>query len=160
MQPINTQALGDKLTTIESCIPFFEKINTKVSKASVGWQLDHSLKVINAVIPAMQKSDVNKYTDTFTFLGKILLFFQTFPRGKAKAPKHLVANSTISKKDLLDQLNQAKTNVKLLTVLRENAYFKHPTFGNVNKKRAITFLNVHTNHHLKIVKSIIRLQAE
>ena len=131
----STKTLENKLNQIESYLSNHNLKNPKVSKVTVGWQLDHSLKVINAVIPAMQKSDKSKYSDTFTFVGKILLFLQVFPRGKAKAPSHLVATSTILEKD---------------------AYFKHPMFGNVNKKRALTFLNTHTKHHLKIVRRILK----
>ena len=29
-------------------------------------------------------------------------------------------------------------------------------FGNVNKARVFSFLKAHTNHHLKIVKSILK----
>jgi hypothetical protein len=153
---MNVKGLENKLDAIEAYIPSFEKTDLKTSKASVGWQLDHSLKVINAVIPAMQKSDKSKYSDTFTFVGKILLFLQVFPRGKAKAPSHLVATSTILEKDLTHQLDKARKNVALFTQLDENAYFKHPMFGNVNKKRALTFLNTHTKHHLKIVRRILK----
>lgn len=155
MQTINTKTLEDKLLVIENYIPFFEKVNPKVSKATVGWQLDHSLKVINNVLITMKKSDASAYTNNFKLIGKILLLLKSFPRGRSKAPKHVVATKTIEKEDLISQLASAKENINLLPTLEENAYFKHPMFGNINKKRVLAFLETHTNHHLKIVKSIL-----
>ena len=37
-----------------------------------------------------------------------------------------------------------------------NAYFRHLIFGNLNKKRTIRFLQIHTAHHLKIIQDILK----
>ena len=120
------------------------------------WHLDHSLKVINAVVKNMEQSDPSLYKDNFSFVGKLLLAFNYFPRGKAKAPKHVKPPETILKEAIILQLDVAKKNVKEIENLNNNAYFKHPMFGNVNKARVFSFLKAHTNHHLKIVKSILK----
>ncbi|QOD59550.1 DUF1569 domain-containing protein [Polaribacter haliotis] len=152
----NTSTLENKLNKIENYIPDFERINTKASKANVAWHLDHSLKVINSVVGVLQNSDPNLYKDNFSFLGKVLLKFNFFPKGKAKAPKHVLPPEIVSKEDIISQLTAAKENIKEIEKLDANAFFKHPMFGNVNKIRVVPFLNAHTNHHLKIVKSILK----
>ena len=43
-----------------------------------------------------------------------------------------------------------------IIITEEDTYFKHPLFGNTNKFRVVRFLDTHTNHHLKIVKSILK----
>ena len=151
-----TSTIQNQLTQIESYISEFEKKNAKVSKVNVGWQLDHSLKVINAVVKTMQNSDPTLYEDNFSFLGKLLLKLNYFPRGKAKAPKYVKPPEVILEEDIITQLATAKENIKAISNLDKNAYFKHPLFGNVNKARVFRFLNAHTNHHLKIVKSILK----
>jgi hypothetical protein len=156
MQKLNTITLEKNLKLLESYIPDYERTNIKVSKVNVAWQLDHSLKVINSVINAMQHSDPALYIDNFKFLGKVLLKFNYFPRGKAKAPKDVMPSEIIYKEDIVTQLALAKENIKEIINLDKNAYFKHPLFGNVNKTRVLGFLNAHTNHHLKIVKSILK----
>ena len=156
MQKINTTALDKKLKLIENYISYAEQINPKVSKANVGWHLDHSLKVINSVVKAMQGSDSKLYKDNFSFLGKALLQFNYFPRGKAKAPKHVKPPEIVLQNDIIIQLSNARENIKEVQNLDKNAHFKHPLFGNVNKARVVRFLNTHTNHHLKIVKSILK----
>ena len=53
--------LEKELKFIEDSIQFKERKNLKVSKATVGWHLDHSLKVLNSVLFAIKNSDPKLY---------------------------------------------------------------------------------------------------
>ncbi|WP_179337217.1 DUF1569 domain-containing protein [Winogradskyella ludwigii] len=156
MSSVDITVLQNKLDLIEGLITDSEAIKTSVSKANVAWHLDHSLKVINAVVTTMQNSDPALYEDNFSFIGKLLLKFRFFPRGKAKAPKYVTPPEIIVKDDIILQLAEARAQIKTISSLDNNAYFKHPLFGNINKSRVVQFLEAHTNHHLKIVKSILK----
>lgn len=156
MKSLNITVLKNQLDLIEGFISKSEIINTNVSKANVAWHLDHSLKVINAVVKEMQISDSALYEDNFSFLGKLLIKLRFFPRGKAKAPKHVKPPEQILNNDIILQLAEAKQHIETIPSLNKNSYFKHPLFGNINTLRVIRFLEVHTNHHLKIIKSIVK----
>ncbi|MFK8060809.1 MAG: DUF1569 domain-containing protein [Polaribacter sp.] len=156
MKTLNTTTLENRLNFLESYIPHFESINLKVSKVNVAWQLDHSLKVLNTVAISMEKSDPTKYINNFSFLGKVFLKLGYFPRGKARAPKYVTPPEIILKEDLIKQLAEAREHIKNVLTLDENAYFKHPLFGHINKKRVFRFMDTHTNHHLKIVQRILK----
>lgn len=156
MKTTNDTVLKNLLNRIESYIPDSERINTTISKVDVSWHLDHSLKVINNVIVALHNSEPESYKNNFSFLGKVFFTLGFFPRGKAKAPKHVRPPEVILKEDLIAQTELAKTNLESLAGLDKNAYFKHPLFGDVNTSRVNRFLSLHTNHHLKIVKSILK----
>ena len=156
MKTLDITVLQNDLDQIEAYIPKSEIINTNVSKSAVAWHLDHSLKVINAVVTTMQTSDPKLYIDDFSFLGKVLLTFRFFPRGKAKAPKHVLPAENITVEDISMKLTEARQHIENIQALDKNAYFKHPLFGNVNRARVVRFLDAHTNHHLKIVKSILK----
>lgn len=156
MKNSNIISLENSLKRIENYIPAADSIHLKISKATVGWQLDHSLKVMNSVVKVMQDSDPNMYVDNFSFLGKVLLCINFIPRGKAKVPKKLVSPTIILKDDLYAQLTLAKENLLAVQKVDKNAYFKHPIFGNVNQERALRFFYVHTHHHLKIVKQVLK----
>ena len=97
-----------------------------------------------------------KFKNNFSFLGRIFFTLGFFPRGKAKSPKYVKPPETILKEDLISQLKTAKNNINNIIDLDKNAYFKHPIFGNINKKRVTKFLKLHTNHHLKIVRDILK----
>ena len=156
MKTLRIKVLENALQNIENYIPKSEVINTNVSKVNVAWHLDHSLKVINAVVKNMQNSDSETYKNNFTLMGRIVFALKYIPRGKGKAPKHVMPSETILIDDIKTQLEEAKKNINTIPDLDLNAYFKHPLFGNVNTSRVIRFLDAHTNHHLKIVKSILK----
>ena len=156
MKTLNTQVLDKRLALLESYIPQFETKNNKVSKATIGWQIDHSLKVINAVSISMLKSDPEMYKNNFSFLGKLFLKMGFFPRGKAKAPKYVQPPEIILKEDLINQMVEAKENIIKIQNLDKNAFFKHPLFGHINTTRVIRFMDTHTNHHIKIIKNILQ----
>ena len=55
------QTLEQQLVELELFIPFMEKENFDVSKVSVAWQIDHSLRVVNGIIEALEYSDPNLF---------------------------------------------------------------------------------------------------
>ena len=69
-------------------------------------------------------------------------------------PTYVKPPEVILKEDLITQMQLAKTSIATIESLDKNAYFKHPLFGNINKKRLAQFLTLHTNHHLKIINDI------
>ena len=156
MQHKNLKDLNTLLSQIEKNIPLKDRSNTSISKSDIAWHLDHTLKVINGVIKTMQASSPSNYKNNFSFLGYIFLGLGYFPRGKARAPKTVTPPENILKEDLVRQLNMAINNVKTIEGLNKNAHFKHPLFGNINKSRVVKFLKTHTNHHLKIVRDILK----
>ncbi len=156
MKTLDITVLQNALNDIEGYLPNSEVINSNVSKVNVSWHLDHSLKVFNAVVTNMQKSDPSTYENNFSFMGRIIFALKYIPRGKGKAPKHVMPSETILIEEIKIQLAEARQHIKAIPSLDKNAYFKHPLFGNVNTSRVIRFLDAHTNHHLKIVKSILK----
>lgn len=147
--------LNDLLLQIENNIPHWEKQNTTISQATVGWQLDHSLLVINGIIAQLSKCNPDNYKWQFNLNRIYMQCRNTIPRGKAKAPKQVRPLDAIAVADLQNKLALAKSNIALLEKLHKNSFFTHPYFGNLNLKAAIWFLKLHTRHHLKIVNDII-----
>ena len=153
----SSKTLKNYISELESYIPKHDNSNTKVSKSTIGWHIDHSLKVINNVSLALQNSDPNTYKNNMSLLGKFFLILGIFPRGKAKAPKHVRPPDVIKKEQLITQIADAKKNIETINALNKNAYFKHPMFGHISTKKVNRFLEVHTKHHLKIIKDILNV---
>lgn len=152
---MSSKKINGLLNNLEAQIENHTVSNPKISKSGVAWHIDHSLKVINRVCETLQSSDPETYKNNFSFLGKVFFTLGFFPRGKAKAPKYVLPPETVSKEDLISQIELAKTNVNSIASLDKNVYFKHPLFGNVNTSRIYRFLELHTNHHLKIINEIV-----
>ena len=156
MKTVNTSTLENRLNLLESYIPHSKSLDTNVSKVAISWHLDHSLKVLNAVAESMEKSDPTLFRNNFTLIGKICFKLGYFPRGKAKAPKYVKPPEVILDSAIVSQLAEARQHIKEINNLDDNAYFRHPLFGHINKKRVFRFMDTHTKHHLKIVKSILK----
>lgn len=71
----------------ENYLQHFEKQNYLVSKSPVGWQIDHSLKVINNIVLALKNSNPADYKYNFNLKRSIIFFRKKIPRGVGKAPK-------------------------------------------------------------------------
>jgi hypothetical protein len=132
-----------------------EEKNVKISKGSVGWHLDHSLKVINSVFEAIKNSNSEDYKPKFNGLRLFTFTLGFFPRGKAKSPKRVLPPEIIVKEDIENQLEKAMENMAMVSVLEDNQFFTHPLFKQLNKKQTLKFLKLHTKHHLKIVEDIL-----
>tara|TARA_R110002110_G_scaffold59981_9_gene169336 strand:- start:1455 stop:1928 length:474 start_codon:yes stop_codon:yes gene_type:complete len=148
--------LKNQLSKLESFIPLLDKENLKVSKSTVGWQLDHALKVFNAVSKWTENSNPKEYKRKFNFWRSVLFPLGYFPRGKVRAPKYVLPPEIIKNEDLNAQLQTARTHIENLKTLPEKAYFKHFIFGMLSKKQILRFLEMHTKHHLKIVNDILK----
>lgn len=148
--------LNKEFNFIRENLIHIEKGNLKVSKANVGWHIDHSLKVVNSVYESLKSSNPLEYKKEFNSLRSIIFFLGFFPRGKAKSPKRVLPPEIIKKEEIETQLNLAIKNLESLQLISENQFFTHPLFKQLNKKKTIKFLGLHTNHHLKIIKDILK----
>jgi hypothetical protein len=143
------------LTDLATKFDDYNRMNTVVSKSSVGWHLEHSLKTIDQIVTACKKSDSTTYRWKFKLNRYIIIdVLHKIPRGKARAPKVVQPEGEISKESLQLHLEKVQQNLENWKDLNENCYFFHPFFGDLNKKSTEKFLVLHTKHHLKIIEDI------
>lgn len=150
------QKLNELLLELESKIPLFEKTNPSVSNATIGWQIEHSLKTIFQIVQVVKNSNPKEYQWKFNKNKLLISIIGFIPRGKAKAPKVVLPDENISKESLNNSFQKVKTALKDWDSFDKNAHFPHPYFGKLNKKSTEWFLNLHTKHHLKIVYDICK----
>ena len=151
-----TALFSIQLREIESYFKYKDVINREVSDVSVGWQVYHMLIVINLVASALKRSDSKSYKKTNNKYKAKYFGANYFPRGVANAPKFALPPETFSLKDLEQQLNRAKQSILEISETEDNANFEHFIFGVLNKKETSKFLSIHTEHHLKIIRDILK----
>jgi hypothetical protein len=148
--------LEKEVKELEDLIEHSEKLKTDVSAKGVDWHIDHSLKVLIGVAKSLKRSDPSEYKQKFNLLRSIVFAFQIIPKGKGRAPKAVLNDGDILEEDLYLQLKEAKEQLIELEGISEKSYFKHPYFGLLNLKMSMQFLNIHTRHHIKIIRDIIK----
>ena len=149
----NLDAIVPDLATY---FPNYNQSNKAISEASVGWHIAHCLLVIKQVTATVAQSEPSLFKSKFNLSRFCVFLLNTIPRGKAKAPKVVIPADNIT----LDALQASLTNtyqaIAYLKDCQEKQYFMHPFFGQLNKKQTIQFLAIHTAHHLKIIRDIVR----
>jgi len=148
--------LDKELKELEDLFAHSSRLKTEVSAKGVDWHIDHSLKVLNGVSKSLKRSDPSEYKRQFNLLRSIVFAFQIIPKGKGRAPKTVVNDGEILEKDLYLQLKEAKEQLMELEDISEKSFFKHPYFGLLSLKMSMQFLNIHTRHHIKIIRDIIK----
>jgi hypothetical protein len=147
--------LDEEFVEIEQLFEKRNNSNTKVSEANVAWHLDHLLKTINQVSKKLMNSDPENFNSNFSAQRTFVHTSGIIPRGVAQSPENVRPPEVILLDSLKIQLKEAKINVEKITNLDEKANFEHPVFNQLDRDQTRRFLDVHTNHHLKIIRDIL-----
>ncbi len=151
------EKLAVLLKEIGTHIPNYDKNNPKVTETSVGWHLEHILLVITNVLKAVEISDPKQYKWEFNFSRLMIFFTGKIPRGRAKAPKHVQPNPEhITQEALQGHLADAYAKLALVPNFQPKQHFQHPFFKHLDLKSTLQFLYIHTEHHLKIVRDMLK----
>jgi len=152
----STSTMQKHFDKIESLIPKRDSLNIKVSKSDVAWHLDHMLKVVNKIYDSLAVSDPSKYKYQVSLSRPFVFLWGDFPRGIAKSPKVVLPPDDIKTEDIHAQLNEARLKMEQFDDLPKKSFFYHFAFKNLNRRRTKRFLEVHTKHHLKIIRDILK----
>lgn len=151
------EKIATLLKEIGAHIPHYDKTNPKVTATSVGWHLEHILLVITNVLKAVEISDPKQYKWEFNFARLMILTMGSIPRGRGKAPKHVEPNPEhITLEALHAHLLDAQAKLALVPNFQPKQHFKHPMFKHLDLKSTLKFLYIHTEHHLKIVRDMLK----
>ncbi|MEM9143907.1 MAG: DUF1569 domain-containing protein [Bacteroidota bacterium] len=147
--------LKNEFLELEAYIPYRDQIRPEISKVDVAWHVDHSLRTINEVYKAMSQSNPEAYQSRIHIGRSLLILMDRIPRGRAEAPEIVRPPEIIHTDSLHLMLALAQENLVRLDSLPEKAFFEHPYLGQLRRKTAKRFLEIHTNHHLKIIADIL-----
>lgn len=147
--------LDDEFAELENYITQRDVKNVAVSQADVAWHLDHMLKTINLISENLKNSNPNDYSSGFSLQQLIVFTTGTIPRGVAQSPQAVRPPDVILKDSIYLQLKEAKERINAITSLDKDAFIEHPVFKTLDRDQTRRFIEIHTRHHLKIVKDIL-----
>lgn len=150
--------IKNQLDRLESLIARGDEKNELVSNWSIYQQVEHILIATNNVAKMILAGEEPKEVKKRTLLGYIVLTFGVIPRGKAQAPKMSIPKGVLQS-ELLDLFKESKKGIEEVEKLGKKidsclVVGNHPYFGGLNTKEWLRFIEVHTNHHLKIIDDI------
>ena len=153
---MHTSKIENYLSEMEGLVSKHTVLNEKISSATIGWHLEHTLLVLEYSLRALPTSIIADYKPKNSLRKTIILFTRKIPRGVAKAPKGVRPNiENIKTENLYQRIAVVKKLLADTSILPKNHFFPHPFFGDLRLKNAIKFLEIHTNHHLKIVREMV-----
>ena len=133
-----------------------QTVNLEVSNGSIGWHIEHTLKVISRISEALEKSNTKEYVWKFNFGRYFILAINKIPRGKGVAPKVVIPEGNITSESLKNSISNSREAIKKIESLKPAHFFTHPYFGDLNLRTSKRFLDIHTKHHIKIISDIIK----
>ncbi|MEM7104764.1 MAG: hypothetical protein AAF502_16625 [Bacteroidota bacterium] len=148
--------LGKELNELQNFVSVSNKSNNAVSTKNVGWHIDHTLKVIIKICEALQASNPEDYEWQFNPGRLFILSTGAIPRGRGESPKALVAKGPVLDSNLKRQLDAASVQIETLNNLHPKSFFTHQYFGKFDLNNTRKFLKIHTEHHLKIIRDIVK----
>ncbi|MFM7544515.1 MAG: DUF1569 domain-containing protein [Ignavibacteria bacterium] len=147
--------LRKRIAELSSYCAHADAINTHVSAVNVSWHIQHSLLVLHKSIQALLLSKPEMYKPEFNLPRFILFYLKWFPRGKGKASERVQPKST-ENIDYDALFEKAEQQLQRLEEALPNQCMPHPVFGILNTKQTITMLSLHTLHHIRIIKDILK----
>ena len=151
--------MSDRMDEIERYFSYRSMANDRISKVDVAWQLDHILKAIINITNTLEESDPQDYYFNINPARTFVFNIGDFPRGVAQAPASVMPPEIITDEALADQLKLARNKMEIIQGLPEKSSFNHSEFGLLDRNEAARLIEVHTDHHLKIVRDILEVEG-
>jgi hypothetical protein len=145
-----------KLNEVASYIAVRDTINLEVSEAAVAWHMDHIYLMVNQLHKALKYSDESNYKAESNPTRDYVFKNNMMPRGKITAPESVSPKGTITINTLQLHYDEAIATIEKFSTLTEKKHFNHPILGTMNGDQTIQFLTIHTEHHLKIIRDILK----
>jgi hypothetical protein len=133
-----------------------------ISKWSVKDHLEHLSVANGSTVKWLERArDRDPELDTDgrpSMVGRVVLLFGAFPRGRGKAPERTRPQGT-SATELADRLRKTRERVEglegsLAQLQASRATRHHFAFGGLNATQWLQFAVLHTEHHQKIIREL------
>ena len=149
--------LTKEMNELENYISKESIADLNVSSVKAGWHIEHVLLTVTKIYTRMESSNPGKYKNRPNLVRMMMFHSNQIPRGRANAPEMVIPKEKITQETLYESYAMAKTMLLKFDDLDDNAYFKHPAAGYLNRDDAKRFIKIHTEHHLKIIRDILKI---
>ena len=145
-----------------------EESASVISKWSVKDHLEHLSITNGSTVKWLERArDGDPELDTGgrpSMLGRVVLLFGAFPRGRGKAPEGTRPQGT-NHAELSERLRRTRDRVEglegsLAQLQASRATRNHFAFGGLNTTQWLQFAVLHTEHRQKIIREVLEATSE
>jgi len=159
--------IGSQILELKSLASSSEELlnlrNPSISQWSVEQHLDHTIttaKMIFGLVFMLLQSKSSKAPGKPKFLAKVVMATGYIPRGKGKSPADLLPKENpraeIAKNLPMLEMAFKSVSGRLAEVEQCAATAPHPALGEFTPAQWLRFIEIHNNHHFKIIRDIRR----
>jgi len=146
------------LAALAAVVPESDVRVPSVSEWSIGMHVHHCCLSMLGISRALVASTPPPPRSRPPWITSVILLTGRIPRGRAQAPRAVIPLAPTAQADLLELLNESGRQLDLVTRLDPQAWFKHFELGVLRRDRALRFIHVHNEHHVRIVSDILSAQ--
>lgn len=125
-----------------------------VSAWSIGQHIEHVLRATSAFTLVILRNRKPNGHGIQREIKHQLLEKGQMPRGLAQAPEATLPGKDASREDLAKLLLKTRKRVDQLVSVDADAVADHPYLGEMNRDEIIRFMEIHLEHHLRIMDEI------
>lgn len=122
---------------------------------SIGAHLHHSYLAMAGIADTLCQCQGDAPPRSFSFIRFVVFTTRKIPRGKGKAPKTVMPESSPGLELIEASARVARSALEKVQGARATAYFSHPIFGDLSRDEALHYCSIHTRHHLAICRDIL-----
>ena len=146
--------LKKPLSELQRYVAHAYRVNKGVSAVNVGWHIEHSILVMTKSVSALCKSDPADYKWQFNHLRTLVFLLNRFPRGKGKAPDEVMPKQAVGT-DFNALFEKGEAALTKLDSADPRQFFVHSLLGKLDRRNTAILLDIHTRHHLRIIRDIV-----
>lgn len=153
-----------KLLDVAAQDQLLSVIASTVSQWTIGQQLHHIALVDRAILDTFDRftrGEQEPVAGGPVFMGRVVLLLGRIPRGRGKAPS-ITRPPSVGPDTVREQLESVKKRLETLDLDYLSSLglaHPHPVFGILSLTRWLRFIEIHHNHHTRIITDIRRADA-
>lgn len=154
-QDTSPPPLAEAIAELASYLPVMNQQSSDISAVPVAWHLDHSLKVIIGVYDSLEISAPQRVGLQLNASRAYMYLTGSIPRGRLQSPSSVLPPDIITVQAINEQIETARARMQSWNTLERDLCFEHDVVGKMNTRQTLRFLEIHTEHHLKIIRDIL-----
>lgn len=143
-----------ELAELRSAVVHHRALSESTSRWSVGMHIHHCCLAARAICAALEQSNDPPPRSVRTLLAIFVLWRGRLPKGRARAPEFTLPRS-LTEDELRALIAATESDLVRAAKRPKNSWFAHPVLGPLTRDRALRFVQIHNQHHGRIVRAIL-----